>query len=74
MYGFESKGGCSFPKYGGIVVLTEHAAVVREGSFCVEQGRTEKSVRRQHQAVLQRWRKLVRAALNRARLREEWGH
>lgn len=71
---FEIRKGNSFPKYGGLVVLNEHAHLIRESSRNIENHNIEQAKQKHEKAVLKRWEHLVREKLKRNKLKEKYGH
>eukprot|EP01083_Nonionella_stella_P138821 422528_1 len=63
--------GRSFPVYEGIVVACENATKVIEHYFVAESTRRKRAEQKRASAVLGRWVRLVKGALERTRILEE---
>jgi len=71
---FEIKKGNSFPKFGGIIVLNEHAQLIRESSRNIEHHNAEVALQKHEKAIVLKWEHLVREKLKRNALKEKYGH
>eukprot|EP01083_Nonionella_stella_P071223 191196_1 len=71
MTGFDVRKGRSFPVYEGIVVACENATKVIEHYFVAESTRRKRAEQKRASAVLGRWVRLVKGALERTRILEE---
>lgn len=70
--GFEFKNGVMAPKKNGVVVPEEHKETVLEAWNQHELYRDSKATEKHLKEICKRWGKLVKAALLRQRLREEY--
>jgi hypothetical protein len=57
-----------------LVVLNEHAHLVRESSRNIESHIVEKAKQKNEAAIVKRWEYLVREKLRRNELKEKYGH
>ena len=71
---FEIKKGNSFPKFGGIIVLNEHAQLIRDSSRNIEHHNAEVALQKHEKAIVSKWENLVRDMLKRNALKEKYGH
>ena len=73
MVGFDVQQGRPVPKFEGVVVCVEHAALLREAAAAMQQQSEDDRARSQHATVLGLWRKLLNALAVRRRLEQQYG-
>ncbi|KAF9428917.1 hypothetical protein BGZ94_000528 [Podila epigama] len=71
--GFEFQSRRSVPVVDGIIVPIECAELVMDGYRELSQHADEVARKKKRTEVLQRWRKMIKGVMVRARLREEYG-
>ncbi|KAG0347736.1 hypothetical protein BG004_007074 [Podila humilis] len=71
--GFDFHSRRSIPVIQGIIVPAESAELVLDGYREISQHADEEARKKKKDQVLQRWRKLIKGAMVRARLLEEYG-
>ncbi|KFH73560.1 hypothetical protein MVEG_00776 [Podila verticillata NRRL 6337] len=71
--GFEFQSRRSVPVIQGIIVPSECAELVMDGYHEISHHADQEARRKKKAEVLQRWRKLIKGAMVRARLLEEYG-
>ena len=72
--GFERKGGHNVPIIGGVVVLQQHAAILRDAAFFVEAVKEESAFVKRDKIITARWEKLTFGIVSRQKLRAKYGH
>ena len=72
--GFERRGQFNVPIIGGVVVLRQHAVILQDASFFMENVQEENLYRKKEKEMLQKWERVVYGILSRQKLREKYGH
>lgn len=72
MVGWDFHGGFSHPVFDGIVVAAEFEEILLEAWETEEQITMEKEIKKREKKVLDRWRKFVKGALIRERVRRQF--
>ena len=76
IFGFQLEGssGRLLPRTGGVVVLAEHAEIVRDGARALNEETERKERQKEEERVVANWTKLVRSLLSRQKIRSKYGH
>lgn len=72
--GFERKGLQNVPIIGGVVVLKQHANILKDASFFVEAVKEETHYMNKEKEMIVKWERLAHGMLSRQTLREKYGH
>ena len=73
MIGFDVHDGRPVPKFDGVVVCEEHAALLREAAAAIAEREEDQAAHKQTAEALDLWRTLLRALAIRRRLEVQYG-
>jgi hypothetical protein len=70
--GFERRGLHTVPVIGGVVVLRQHAELLRDASYFVDAVKEEGRYQKRDKEMTTRWERLTRGLLSLDRLRDKY--